>query len=101
MPGYLVKTITSAPASSISVNATSTITSTDVQSALQEIDQELQQVDKEISYAAIAPINPNTGDLWIDITLPLEPFIKVYDGSTWIIAGSAGDSGFDDFFLSF
>lgn len=83
MPGYLVGEVPSAPASSITVIPNATLLANNVQSALEEID-------KEVIYSATAPTSPNTGDLWVDITYPIAPTIKVYDGSGWILVSAAG-----------
>lgn len=61
----------------------------------------LSGYEKEIPLQSSAPASASTSDIWIDNTSPLSPIIKVYNGSTWITAGSAGEDSFDDFFLSF
>ena len=83
MPGYLVGETPTVPASSITVIPTTTLLSNNVQSALEE-------VDREVTYSATTPDSPNTGDLWVDITYPLVPTIKVYDGASWILVSATG-----------
>lgn len=36
-----------------------------------------------------SPSSPTTGDLWVDNTDPAKPVLKVYNGTSWITAGSS------------
>lgn len=45
----------------------------------------------EIAYSATAPVDPQEGDFWLDITNPDAPVLKSYNGTSWIISGGAGD----------
>jgi len=42
--------------------------------------------------SAIEPINKTEGDIWLDITQAGSPTLKIWDGSVWIAASSAGDN---------
>jgi len=38
------------------------------------------------STSATAPTAPQNGQLWVDITIPTAPVLKVWDGSNWVVA---------------
>jgi len=56
--------------------------------------------EKEILLQSSAPSSPASSDLWIDSTLSLKPILKVYNGSSWIVAGSAIEADEDQIVLS-
>ena len=43
-----------------------------------------------VSQANTAPATPTAGTLWLDTTRPASPTLKIYDGTTWLVAGSSG-----------
>lgn len=47
-----------------------------------------------------APSSPITGDVWIDNTDITKPIIKVYDGSSWLIAGASVEADFDQIVIA-
>ena len=55
--------------------------------------------EKEIPLQSSAPSSPSASDLWVDSTSPTSPILKVYNGTSWIIAGSSGGEDTDAFFL--
>jgi hypothetical protein len=38
------------------------------------------------STSATAPTAPQNGQLWVDVTTPTAPVLKVWDGSNWVVA---------------
>ena len=48
------------------------------------------QYERLIPYSSSAPLNPETGDLWLDSSTN-PPALKTYNGSSWIQLGSAVD----------
>lgn len=47
-----------------------------------------------------APTSPSNGDLWVDNTDPAKPVLKVYNGSSWITAGSSITADDDQIILA-
>lgn len=47
-----------------------------------------------------APSTPSTGDLWVDNADAAKPVLKVYDGSSWIAAGSSITADEDQIILA-
>jgi hypothetical protein len=45
--------------------------------------------EKEIPLQSSTPTSPSASDLWVDNTDSTKPILKVYDGTSWIIAGSS------------
>lgn len=45
--------------------------------------------EKSIPLSSSAPISPTTSDLWVDNTDPTKPTLKVYNGTSWVTAGSS------------
>lgn len=45
--------------------------------------------EKTIPLSSSAPLTPAASDLWVDSTDPAKPTLKVYDGTSWITAGSS------------
>jgi len=70
-------------AEGVSFNPTTTISATNVQSAIVEVDQ-------DVVYSSTAPESPSTGNLWIDSDT-FETF--AYDGASWVLVGGAGAKG--------
>lgn len=56
--------------------------------------------EKEIPLQSTAPTSPSSSDLWIDSTDPVKPVLKVYDGSTWIIAGASVEADSDQIVIA-
>jgi hypothetical protein len=56
--------------------------------------------EKEIPLSASAPSSPSSSDLWIDNTNTAKPILKVYDGTSWIIAGSSLEVNEDQIILA-
>jgi hypothetical protein len=56
--------------------------------------------NQKTSYSNTEPSSPRTGDVWFDITDPNAPAIKVYNGTTWLAASSAGGGDFSSFLFS-
>jgi hypothetical protein len=55
--------------------------------------------EPNIPYVSASPTSPVPGTLWIDSTTITAPKLKVYNGTTWIIASGA-DTGFHPFFTA-
>ena len=70
-------------AANIEFSPTDTISATNVQSAIVEIDE-------EVTYSSTAPESPSIGNLWVDSDT-FETF--AYDGTGWILVGGAGAKG--------
>ena len=45
--------------------------------------------EKTIPLSSSAPTSPASSDLWVDSTDPAKPTLKVYNGTSWITAGSS------------
>ena len=56
--------------------------------------------EKEIPLQNSAPLSPATSDLWVDNTITSKPILKVYDGSSWIVAGSSIEVDDDQLILA-
>jgi len=56
--------------------------------------------EKEIPLQSTAPTSPDSSDLWIDSTDPIKPILKVYDGSSWVIAGSSIEADEDQIVIA-
>jgi hypothetical protein len=82
MPGYL----TPAQPTLNAFTPTGNISATTIADAIVELDTEKE---KNIPLQSSAPSSPVSGDLWVDNTVSLSPVLKVYDGSSWIVAGSS------------
>lgn len=96
MPGYARPT-TTAFAQDVAIIPTGNISSTSIQSAIQELDTEKASVadlankETSIPLQSTAPTSPATSDLWVDNTVATAPQLKVYNGTSWIALGSAVD----------
>jgi len=67
-------------AQNVSFIPTSTISATNVQSAIVEVDE-------DIIYSSSAPENPSEGNLWVD-SETFETY--VFNGSEWVLIGGSG-----------
>jgi hypothetical protein len=56
--------------------------------------------EKEIPLQSSAPTSPSSSDLWIDNTDSIKPILKVYDGSSWVIAGSSIEADEDQIVIA-
>ena len=56
--------------------------------------------EKSIPLQSSAPSSPAASDLWVDNTIPSKPILKVYDGSSWIVAGSSIEVDDDQLILA-
>ena len=56
--------------------------------------------EKEIPLQNSAPSSPSSSDLWIDNTDSAKPILKVYDGASWVIAGSSLEVNEDQLILA-
>ena len=56
--------------------------------------------EKEIPLQATPPTSPDSSDLWIDNTDSAKPILKVYDGSSWVIAGSSIEADEDQIVIA-
>jgi hypothetical protein len=56
--------------------------------------------EKEIPLQSSEPLSPDPSDLWIDSTDSVKPVLKVYDGSSWIIAGSSVEADSDQIVIA-
>lgn len=56
--------------------------------------------EKEIPLQTSAPSSPSSSDLWIDNTDSIKPILKVYDGSSWVIAGSSIEADEDQIVIA-
>lgn len=56
--------------------------------------------EKEIPLQNSAPLSPSSSDLWIDNTDTAKPILKVYDGTSWVIAGSSLEVNEDQIILA-
>lgn len=88
MPGYARQPQYFAQA--VTVVPTGTIVSTNVQSAIAELDSDITRVDNEYVYSSASPIGAAVGTLWID-----SDDFKTYvnSASGWQPAGGAGATG--------
>lgn len=55
--------------------------------------------NKTITQSSTAPSSPRTGDLWIDITIPLSPTTYSWSGTAWVAIAADSDS-LQDIFLT-
>lgn len=56
--------------------------------------------EKEIPLQNSAPSSPSSSDLWIDNADPAKPILKVYDGTSWVVAGSSLEVNEDQIILA-
>ena len=56
---------------------------------INNIQSQLDGKEKSIPLSSSAPISPTTSDLWVDNTDPAKPTLKVYNGTSWVTAGSS------------
>jgi hypothetical protein len=56
--------------------------------------------EKTIPLQSSAPASPASSDLWVDNTDPLKPILKVYNGTSWITAGSSITADDDQIILA-
>lgn len=56
--------------------------------------------EKEIPLQNSAPSSPSSSDLWIDNTDTAKPILKVYDGTSWVVAGSSLEVNEDQLILA-
>ena len=88
MPGYARPPALSA--TGITVTPAGNITSTNVQSAIVELDSDLTAVDNELVYSSASPAGAVVGTVWIDS----DDFkTYVYSASGWQGIGGAGATG--------
>jgi len=45
------------------------------------------------SIGSTAPSSPKPGELWVDVTVPTAPVLKVWNGTTWEVASGGTKSG--------
>ncbi len=96
MPGYLIQNLGS-NALNVSLIPSGNISSSNVDSAIQELDSEKE---KSIPLQSSAPSSPATSDLWVDNTISSKPILKVYDGTSWVVAGSSIEVDDDQLILA-
>lgn len=53
------------------------------------IQTQIDGKEKTIPLQNTAPVSPSTSDLWVDNTVPASPVLKVYNGTSWVTAGSS------------
>lgn len=53
------------------------------------IQGQIDGKEKAIPLSSSAPISPTISDLWVDNTDPEKPTLKVYNGTSWVTAGSS------------
>lgn len=99
MPGYARPT-NIIPSQEITFTPSGNISSTSVQGAIEELDLDLTTIDNELFYSSSAPPSPTEGALWIDNADPAKPILKVYDGTSWVIAGSSLEVDEDQIILA-
>lgn len=85
MPGYARPP--QVIATGISVTPTGNLVSTDVQSALTELDSDLTTVDNELVYSSASPAGAAEGTLWVDSNTFTT---YVNSASGWQVIGGAG-----------
>ena len=56
---------------------------------INSIQAQIDLKEKTIPLSSSAPTSPASSDLWVDNTNPTSPTLKVYDGTSWITAGSS------------
>ena len=56
--------------------------------------------EKTIPLQSSAPSSPASSDLWVDNTSPTSPTLKVYNGTSWITAGSSITADDDQIILA-
>jgi len=71
--------IPSAPTATVGTNTTQIATTAFVATGF----------EKTIPLQSSAPSSPASSDLWVDNTDPAKPTLKVYNGTSWITAGSS------------
>lgn len=64
------------------------------------IQTQLNGKENFIPLQNTAPSSPSTSDLWVDNTDPAKPILKVYNGSSWITAGSSITADDDQIILA-
>lgn len=65
-----------------------------------ELQVQVNGKEKTIPLQNTAPSSPSSSDLWIDSSDPLKPILKVYDGSSWLVAGSSLEVESDQLIIS-
>lgn len=96
MPGYARPT-NAIPSQELLFNPFGDISSITVQDAIEELDVEKQ---KNVLLQSNPPSTPSSGELWIDNTDSAKPILKVYDGTSWIVAGSSLEVDEDQIILA-
>lgn len=56
--------------------------------------------EKEIPLQNTAPTSPSSSDLWIDNADTAKPILKVYNGTSWVVAGSSLEVDEDQIILA-
>jgi isoaspartyl peptidase/L-asparaginase-like protein (Ntn-hydrolase superfamily) len=90
MPGYARPPALSA--TGISVTPSGNLTSTNVQSAIVELDSDLTAVDNELVYSSASPVGSELGTLWIN-SVDNSAYVNSSSGWTLISGGGSGSSG--------
>lgn len=54
--------------------------------------------EKNIHYGTSSPLNPVSGQLWVDTTNAATHLMKAYNGNEWINVGSTAEGGLNSFF---
>jgi hypothetical protein len=57
--------------------------------------------EKNIHYGISSPLDPVSGQLWVDTTNVNTHLLKAYNGNEWIDVGSTAEGGFNSFFGAF
>jgi hypothetical protein len=96
MPGYARPPALSA--TGITVTPAGNLTSTNVQSAIIELDSDLTAVDNELVYSSASPAGAAEGTLWINSN-DATTYVNSASGWTLISGGSSGGGGSKAFSL--
>lgn len=64
------------------------------------IQTQLDGKEKSIPLQNTAPSSPSTSDLWVDNTDAAKPVLKVYNGTSWVTAGSSITADDDQIILA-
>lgn len=77
-------------ATGIAVTPAGNVTSTNVQSAIVELDSDITRVDNEYVYSSASPVGAAVGTLWIDSD-DFKTYVRT--ASAWQPVGGAGATG--------
>lgn len=64
------------------------------------IQTQIDGKEKTIPLQNTAPLSPASSDLWVDNTDPTKPVLKVYNGTSWVTAGSSITADDDQIILA-